>query len=152
MTAIAAATSEQGKASRPAPVSSEQYGVPEHGELDDQAIDCERPELAVLIGVAATVALAERLGGTRLYVPARFKERHRLASIIGCDAAKALCETFGATVIRVPLSRDLRAQHYRAQGYSVAAIALRLGLTESGVRGLFKRLERQGSAQQERNN
>jgi hypothetical protein len=52
--------------------------------------------------------------------------------------------------IRVPLSRDLRATHYRAQGCSFAVIARRLGLTESGVRGLFKRLETQQATQSKR--
>lgn len=132
--------------------------VAKHREQSQSALrsspshDADRPDLVALIGEAATVALAEKLGGTRTYVPARFKERHRLVPIIGNEAATALCAAFGGTVIRVPLSRALRAQRYRAQGHSVATIALRLGLTENGVRGLFKRLERQGSAQEEGNN
>ncbi|HQS96246.1 MAG TPA: hypothetical protein PK823_07085, partial [Novosphingobium sp.] len=54
--------------------------------------------------------------------------------------------------IVVVAAHGLRAMHYRAQGCSVALIALRLGQTESGVRGLFKRLEKQRADQLERKN
>lgn len=135
-----------------ASLAQEHQECPRIERLERHPLNADRPDLVGLIGETATLALAEKLGGTRLYVPARIKERHRLVPIVGIDAARALCGAFGATVIRVPLSRDLRAMHYRAQGCSVALIALRLGLTESGVRGLFKRLEKQREGQLERKN
>jgi len=100
-------------------------------------------ELGELIGKSATIALAEAFGGTRLYVPRRVAAEHVIARTIGLKPAEALCRTFGQLTIRVPLARELRARRLREQGMSNAKIAVSLGLTEGGVRGLFKRLERQ---------
>lgn len=98
--------------------------------------------LISIIGKAATIALAERFAGTRLYIPRRVKPEHAISLAIGYEAARMLCENCGPGTIRVPLARDLRASQYRAEGLSNARIAVRLGLTESGVRSLLKRLER----------
>jgi len=38
----------------------------------------------------------------------------------------------------VPLARELRARHYRERGSSNAEIALKLGMSETGVNRLFK--------------
>lgn len=100
-------------------------------------------DLVEIVGEAAAVALAENFGGTRLYVPQRLKDCHPIVRAIGADAGKALVEAFHTSTIKVPLARELRARHYRAAGLSHAKIAARLGLTESGVRGLFKRIDAQ---------
>lgn len=107
----------------------------------------ERPRFNMrgIVGAAAAIALAEALGGTRIYVPARMKGSHRLARIAGIEAARALSEACKGCCIRVPLERDLRAAHYRALGLSHARIAHRLGLTENGVQSLLKRLQAQKS-------
>ena len=102
----------------------------------------ERPRFNMqgIVGAAAAIALAEALGGTRIYVPAKMKASHRLARIAGIEAARALSEAGKGSCIRVPLERELRAVHYRSQGHSQARIAHRLGLTENGVQSLLKRL------------
>ena len=91
------------------------------------------------------MALFVRFAGTRLYVPARVKGDHAITRAIGWEAALSLSESYGGTTIRIPLGRELRAKHYRSQGASNARIAAYLGLTEGGVRNLFKRLERRAS-------
>lgn len=98
--------------------------------------------LISIIGKAGTIALAERFAGTRLYIPRRVRPGHAISLAIGHEAASLLCENCGPGTIRVPLARDLRASQYRAEGLSNARIAARLGLTESGVRSMLKRLER----------
>jgi DNA-binding NarL/FixJ family response regulator len=98
-------------------------------------------ELVALIGESALIALAEAFGGTRLYVPATLDDSHRIVRAIGPDAAQALCRQFGPATIRVPLAREPRAVRYRSEGLSNARIAARLGLTEGGVSGLFKRID-----------
>lgn len=102
-------------------------------------------ELVGLIGEAATIALAEQFGGTRLYVPMRTKDTHPIARAIGRHAAVILCGHYGPSTIRIPLLREMRAKHYRNNGLSNAKIAVCLGLTESGVGTLFKRLEGRSS-------
>lgn len=101
----------------------------------------EHVELLNAIGEAATFALAEEFAGTRLYVPWRVPDSHRIVRAIGREAANALCAHYSPATIKVPLLRELRARHYRAKGLSTAKIAVRLGLTESGVSKLFQRLK-----------
>jgi hypothetical protein len=91
--------------------------------------------LLSLLGAEGLVRLAERRGGTRLYVPA--EGNGQLAADIGAAAAGRLADRYGGFYIRVPLARELRARHYRAAGCSNAEIALRLGMSESGVDRLF---------------
>lgn len=113
-------------------------------------IDRLSQELPALLGDAAFVALAEAFGGTRLYVPQTIGEDHEIAQAIGLDAARRLSRRHSPSWIRVPLAREARARHYRAQGLSNAAIARRLGITETGVDKLFRRMiapPAKGSAQ-----
>jgi DNA-binding transcriptional regulator LsrR (DeoR family) len=98
------------------------------------------PELTMLIGEDALVRLAEAFGGTRLYVPATMKPEHDIVRAIGPDAAQRLAARVAPDVIRVPLAKDLRARHYRAQGRSNAQIATALGMSETGVEKMFRRM------------
>ncbi len=124
------------------PASQEQR--PER--LCAERLERQRFNMQGIVGATAAIALAEALGGTRIYVPARMKDSHRLAKIAGIEAARALSQACKGSCIRVPLERDLRALHYRAQGFGHARIARRLGLTENGVQSLLKRLQAQQSA------
>ncbi len=96
-------------------------------------------ELLQLLGETAMVALAERFGGTRLLIPTTIAADHAIAAAIGIDAARRLVDRLAPDVIHVPLSRELRALHYRRRGESHARIARRLGLTEGGVLRLLGR-------------
>lgn len=98
------------------------------------------PELEALIGEEALVRLAERFGGTRLFIPVKMTARHEIARAIGVEPARLLAERLAPDVIRVPLARELRARQYRARGMSNARIAVALGMTEGGVERLFRRL------------
>ena len=91
--------------------------------------------LLSLLGPAGLIALAEKCGGRRLYVPAA--AQGPFAREIGEPAARRLCDHYAGRYIRVPLARELRARHYRAAGCSNAEIARRLGMSESGVDRLF---------------
>lgn len=95
-------------------------------------------ELIDAIGEAAAVALAEEYAGTRLYVPPRIKEHHPIVKLIGRNAADGLSEHYGRITIRVPLLRKERALHHRNQGMSNGRIAVRLGMTETGVSRIFQ--------------
>ena len=103
--------------------------------------------LKELIGERAYLALVEHYGGTRLFVP-KEPERSELGDAIGETAAAKLAQARGAEYIKVPLDRELRARHYRRQGLSNAAIARRLGITESGVERLFSRARKTADRKQ----
>ena len=104
-------------------------------------------ELIGVIGEAATVALAEAFGGTRLYVPSRVRESHRITRAIGHEAAQALSAFYSPDAIRVPLARELRAMHYQAKGLSHERIARKLGITATGVARLLKRVAARANAE-----
>lgn len=101
-------------------------------------------ELIEVIGEDGLIALANEFAGTRLTVPARVYLDHKILEVIGAAKAKALSKRLGGAVIRVPLARELRAPFFRARGFSNSRIAVRLGITEPGVEGIFKRLREQG--------
>lgn len=103
--------------------------------------------LTELIGVRAYLALVEHYGGTRLFV-AKTPSRSGLSDKIGHEAAEKLTEAYAAEYIKVPLDRELRARHYKTQGLSNAEIARRLGITESGVERLFKRVRNSNDSKQ----
>jgi len=98
-------------------------------------------ELLALLGESAFVALASAFGGRRLYVPGAIATDHEIAQAIGNDAAARLSARMAPAVIRVPLAREMRARHYRAAGFSNGEIATKLGLTETGVDKLFRRMQ-----------
>lgn len=97
-------------------------------------------ELLELLGESAFVHLTQAFGGTRLYVPHIIGDDHEIAQAIGPDAARRLSRRHAPDIIRVPLARCIRARHYRALGDSNARIARKLGITETGVNKLFRRM------------
>ncbi|WP_027143163.1 hypothetical protein [Mesorhizobium sp. WSM3626] len=96
-------------------------------------------ELLHLLGQADFVRLAEAYGGRRLYVPASGDDT-ALSKELGPAAAKKLARRYSGSYIRVPLARELRARQYREAGASNGDIAGRLGITETGVDKLFRRM------------
>lgn len=94
------------------------------------------PEIARLIdmiGEEATLRFVEAHGGTRVHIRLGRTSRNGLADLLGAAAASALAEAFGGEYLRVPLAKRWRAQHYRRQGLSYAAIARRLGCSDVTV-------------------
>lgn len=85
------------------------------------------------IGAAATLALIEAHGGTRVAIPKSVSANSRLAQLLGVEAAAALAKWRGGETLKVPVARSWRIRLYRAEGLSYAAIAKRLGCTESTV-------------------
>lgn len=51
-------------------------------------------EIADAAGEAAAVALAARVGGTRIYIPARVTDGHWLVECVGRKAAEKICAHF----------------------------------------------------------
>ena len=108
------------------------------GGIRDQALAAHPPpaELAFLadrIGPAATLALIEAHGGTRVKIPKGVNQGSALARAIGLDAARALSTWRGGETVKVPLAKPWRIWIYRAEGLSYAQIARKLGIGESAV-------------------
>lgn len=93
-------------------------------------------EVIDAVGMAPAMALVERAGGTRVYVPERIDGEHPLAQWMGLDAAQALVERFGTDTLDVPrclagmrMVRDRRIRAERRAGASIRDLALRYRLT-----------------------
>lgn len=84
-------------------------------------------------------ALVEAYAGVRLYVPAD-PTRSDLPEAIGMKAALHLAREWPGGYIKVPLAREFRARRYVENGMTNRAVAQRLGLTESAVERLLKRI------------
>lgn len=98
-------------------------------------------ELLAALGDDGFFRLTEVYAGVRLYVPANI-DRSELPEAIGADIAARLAKAYPGGYIRVPLAREFRARRYVEQGLTVRDIALRLGLTETGVNKLIRRARR----------
>lgn len=93
-----------------------------------------------LIGPEGLYLLADKYGGTRLYIPPT-PARSQLTDELGIEIVTKLIQRYGRDYIIVPLARELRARHYRAAGLSNAKIARRLGITEASVNRIFQRMD-----------
>lgn len=98
-------------------------------------------QLLALIGEESAVRLAEHFGGIRLFVPSGEKATAIMGEKIGQEAAETLSREFPKMYIRVPLYRELRALHYRRQRLSLSKIARRLGIAETSVDKMLRRLK-----------
>ncbi|MDI4664694.1 helix-turn-helix domain-containing protein [Xanthobacter autotrophicus] len=101
----------------------------------------EVSRLARLIGPEPTLALVERWGGTRLYVPSPIPEGHEIWHVVGVDAARYLAERYGHGQMMVPVARRWRVLVYRARGMSYAQIARAVGGSERSVYRILSETE-----------
>lgn len=90
------------------------------------------------IGAEALLTLIEKHGGRRVFIPVKPNQGSKLAREIGLKAAQALANLRGGEEIKVPLARPWRVRLYRSRGATWAAIAGRLGITESQVGKLLQ--------------
>jgi hypothetical protein len=92
-------------------------------------------ELAGAIGHDAARLLAQRFGGTTIYVPRNVGEHHPLRAVLG-DRAAALAERFGGLRVNVPKQPERQErvrERRRAGALTVAGIALEVGYSERHV-------------------
>ena len=99
-------------------------------------------QIADAIGVDGAETIANKYGGTRLYVPVRMHVDHPLAELLGMDRAQKLSSAFGGqehfdipqAVALKRAKRDAQIHADRANGDSVMALALKNGMSERNVR------------------
>ncbi|HXG29577.1 MAG TPA: Mor transcription activator family protein [Nevskiales bacterium] len=107
-------------------------------------------DLVEVIGLRAALALVERWGGTRVYIPEHAPgSDHPLAQQIGQEATRKLCRAYAGETMSVPRAyRALRAALYRQirhdyhqRGRSAAELAREHGMTERWVYAIVSSAE-----------
>jgi len=120
-------------------------------QIDESLLPAILQEIAGLIGLPATLKLAQHYGGVRLYVPKKLSSDHVLASVVGYDAAVRLAEHFGglphfdipkAQAVSIALRNSKIRESWQAN-MSVRQIALKYGLTERYIRRVLAASEQQ---------
>jgi hypothetical protein len=98
-------------------------------------------ELVAAIGKDAARLLAQRFGGTTVYVPLKIGEHHPLFVVLGGDIASKLVACYGGSRINVPKQPERRArvrELHRAGTMTIAGIALETGYSERNVYRLVR--------------
>jgi hypothetical protein len=101
-------------------------------------------EIAEVAGLDAALKIAEKRGGTEIYIPASAGEDHWLVATVGREAADAICRHFstghGGVSVILPLGpggslATIRrtADRMIAEGRTIAEIALAVGYTARAV-------------------
>lgn len=104
--------------------------------------------IAEVAGVPAAMALAERLGGTAVYVARRPRVGTKLVDAVGPTAARAIAEEFGGETIEIASAKTHVAAYLLDAGVGAQDIARRLKIDRNTVSRIRKKLQddaRQGS-------
>ncbi|ESY42037.1 hypothetical protein X747_14755 [Mesorhizobium sp. LNJC384A00] len=126
--------------------------MPSSSQDDDASV---AQHLLKLLGEQDFLRFLENFAGCRVYFRSRgsiheMGEMHqrtdRLVDAIGREAAEKLEAEFGSDYIRAPLAREFRAACYRKQGLTNPKIAVRLGMTETGIDKMFRRMKQRNLA------
>lgn len=111
-------------------------------------------ELSKSIPVLVLLALAERFGGLRMYVPMRPNQSSRLASVLDLPSFNALAARFGKETIEIPraaamhrVARDQEIVKLLASGKSAGEVAHNFGVSRRTVHYAARRqYTQQGSS------
>lgn len=88
-------------------------------------------DVAEIAGEASALALARKLGGASVSVPApgRLQADHPIADAIGMKAATAVARRFSGESVYIPKARRALVVDLHRQGLPRREIALRCGIT-----------------------
>ncbi len=97
-------------------------------------------ELVGAIGERAATMLAQRFGGTSLYVPRTIGEHHPIAVAVGGAAAAALSSWAGGSAVSIPKQTELRARviALRRRALTIVQIARETNYSERHVYRLLR--------------
>lgn len=118
---------------------------PAKRHVPDVQLDGVLGEIAEVAGLQAALAVVERWGGIRLYVPEpdKLRDTHPMVEAVGADAAQAIAQRFQReeilvprtpTLVRAARDRRIRAEHDPDAGVSASVLAQRWGLSLRMVR------------------
>ena len=104
--------------------------------LPDAPLPRDLAEIASLVGHEAAVTLAQRLGGSEVYVPrpAALTADHPIVSAIGESLAREVAARFAGESLYIPMARRAVVTSLIAAGSSVSAVARCLGISQQTVR------------------
>lgn len=112
--------------------------------MTDETLQGILAELTDLVGIAKTLRIVERWGGTRLYVPAQPPDDHALVEAVGRQAANAIASAYAGERLEVPravaLMRELRNREMRAaaaEGATQPELARQYRLTQRQIRTIL---------------
>lgn len=116
-------------------------------------------ELVELVGLQSTLAIVERWGGIRLYVPEprNLRSTHPLIETLGREHAETLAHHFqreeiliprAASLVREIRDRRIRAEHDPDTGMSASLLARRWQLSLRQVRYILAAADDDGPASQ----
>lgn len=109
-------------------------------DIDLNLLPGELREIAQLIGIPATMALAGKYGGVGLYVPKELRADHPLIALIGAENAQKLSQHYPGDEIEIGKAeaalREIRNQEIRSlyPKLSQRALALKYKTTERNIR------------------
>ena len=106
---------------------------------------CYDVDLIAFIGREKLLALQQRFGGSRIYIPAKAEPDGELAELVGEQAAKTLSAVYGPTLLHIGTSlakqeRNRRIVTARQLGAPIRDVAQRYGLTARSVRKITQGL------------
>lgn len=111
-----------------------------HGALWHPSIN-RKTKLELAVGKDDFAALVNAFPGSSFKLTAVASAASKIREELGDEIAVKLMSAYPpGLVLRIPLAREFKAQRLRAQGLSNAKIAVRLGITETGVDKLFRRM------------
>lgn len=104
-------------------------------------------ELVRVIGADAARLLAQRFGGTTVYVPRQIGEHHPLYVVLGRESAGKMVEWYGGARVNVPKQPERRhrvRELHRRGALTIAGIAIETGYSE---RHVYRLVREDGDAQ-----
>lgn len=106
--------------------------------MNDDLLPGVLGEIADVAGIPAALALADKVGGTRINIPARAQDDHWLVETVGREAADKICDYF----------RTLSAEHREAGARHIVIPLGATGPLAQARRTLITELESGTSARQ----
>lgn len=106
--------------------------------MNDDLLPGVLGEIADVAGIPAALALADKVGGTRINIPARAQDDHWLVETVGRKAADEICDYF----------RTLSAEHREAGARHIVIPLGATGPMAQARRVLITELENGTSARQ----
>lgn len=109
-------------------------------EIDVSLLPPTLAEMVEVIGLAATLKLADRFGGAQLWIPGRLTAEHPLVYLLGRKTAQALADRYALNRLNIPkadratkAARDGEIRRRYAGGEKASALAREFDLTERWV-------------------
>lgn len=114
-------------------------------EIDERLLPGVVRDLAMEIGLPATMTLVENYQGARMWVPVNYDAEHILVKLVGHEAMLKLIDIYGGEKPEIPRCvaaiRAVRDAKIRASDKSQRQLAFEYHLTERQIRNIQNGIE-----------